>query len=164
MAQFSVKTMRLTGSLLGENQYSLKRIIYMPCQLLPGIPFHDRDQIEEATAHRYVGDVGAPDLIGPFHSQSTQQIEVGFAPFRQSAPSQTCRHVLPGNGYRDSGKSASGASAASAAGWGCSSGHISRFVSATSSAVRRKTGFRGIVPHGLQARLLPANGSWITPP
>jgi len=33
---------------------------------------HDRHQIEEATAHRDVRHVGAPDLVGPLDRQLAQ--------------------------------------------------------------------------------------------
>ena len=56
---------RLVQSLHAE--VGFQRVGYPPGQHLPGIPVHDGDQIEEATAHRDVGDVSTPDLIGPLH-------------------------------------------------------------------------------------------------
>ena len=44
-------------------------------------PFHDRDQIQEAAAHRNVGDVGAPDLVGPVDCQPLEK--VGINPMRR---------------------------------------------------------------------------------
>ena len=44
-------------------------------------PVHDRDQIQEAAAHRNVGDVGAPDLVGPVDCQPLEK--VGINPMRR---------------------------------------------------------------------------------
>lgn len=49
-------------------------------QYLAGAPVHDGDQVEKASAHRQVRDVGAPDLVGPIDPQATQQIGVGLVP------------------------------------------------------------------------------------
>ena len=56
---------RLVQSLHAE--VGFQRVRYPPGQHLPGIQVHDGDQIEEAKAHRDVGDVSTPDLIGPLH-------------------------------------------------------------------------------------------------
>jgi hypothetical protein len=42
----------------------------------------DGHQIEEALAHGQVGDVGAPDLIGPIDPQPAQQVGIGLVPLR----------------------------------------------------------------------------------
>lgn len=92
-----------------EAEVGFQRVRVATDQHLPGIPVHGGDQIEEATAHRDLGDVSTPDLIGPFHAQPTQQVRVGLMPLRGSAPSHTCKYVLAGNGYQASGRSASSA-------------------------------------------------------
>ncbi len=43
---------------------------------MTGGPVHDRDQIQEPTLNRDVGDVGAPDLIGSVDHQIPEQIRV----------------------------------------------------------------------------------------
>jgi hypothetical protein len=55
-----------------DAEVSLQGVRYPQGQHLPGGPVHDGDQVEEAAAHRDVGDVGIPDLIGPLHAQPTQ--------------------------------------------------------------------------------------------
>ena len=45
-------------------------------QHVPTRPIHDRHQVKEAAAHRDVGDVGAPDLIGPVDRHALEQIGV----------------------------------------------------------------------------------------
>jgi hypothetical protein len=52
-----------------DAEVSLQGVRYPLGQYLSGEPVHDGDQIEEAAAHGQVGDVGAPNLIGPFHAQ-----------------------------------------------------------------------------------------------
>ena len=39
-------------------------------------PIHDRHQIQKAALHRDVGDVGAPDLIGPVDRQPLEKIGI----------------------------------------------------------------------------------------
>ena len=55
-----------------DAEVSLQGVGDAPSQHFPGVPVHDGDQIEKAAAHGQVGDVGAPDLIGPFHAQPAQ--------------------------------------------------------------------------------------------
>jgi len=43
-------------------------------------PVHDRDEIQKATPHWQIGDVGASDLVGPIDPQAAQQIGVGLIP------------------------------------------------------------------------------------
>ena len=47
-----------------------------PSQHMPTRPIHDRHQVKEASAHRDIGDVGAPDLIGPVDRHALEQIRV----------------------------------------------------------------------------------------
>ena len=63
-----------------DAEVGLKRVRYLPGQNRPGKPVHDRRQIEEAFAHRQVGDAGARDLVGPVHPQPAEQIGVGLVP------------------------------------------------------------------------------------
>lgn len=48
-----------------DAEVGFQRVRDAPGQNLPGKPVHDGDQIEEATTHGQVGDVGTPDLIEP---------------------------------------------------------------------------------------------------
>ena len=68
-----------------DAEVGLKRVRDAPGQNLPGKPVHDDHQIDEAFADRQVGDVGAPDLVRPFHQQPAAQIGVGLSPLRSSA-------------------------------------------------------------------------------
>jgi hypothetical protein len=68
-----------------DAEVGLQRVRDAPRQYLPGILVHDGDEIKDATPYWDVGDVGAPDLIGPLHAQPTQQIWVALMPLRRSA-------------------------------------------------------------------------------
>ncbi len=57
-----------------DAEVGFHRIGDAPGQHLAGEPVHDRDQVEEPTAHRQIRDVGRPDLVRPFHPQSPEQI------------------------------------------------------------------------------------------
>lgn len=81
----SIMATRYKNPLLIENQV-------MSAYPLPG----------SACSHARDGD-----LIWLINSKPAQQIRTGFVPLCRSAPSHTCKHVLPGNGYRAFGKSAS---------------------------------------------------------
>ena len=63
-------------------EVGFQRIRYPPSQHLPSIPVYYGDQIEEALSHRQIGDVGTPDLVGPFDPQATQQVRVDLVPLR----------------------------------------------------------------------------------
>jgi len=52
----------------------VQRVRQPPGQDLADRPVHDRYQVEEAAAHRDVGDVGASDVFRPFDRQVAQQI------------------------------------------------------------------------------------------
>lgn len=54
-------------------------------QHLAGEPVHNRDQVEEPTAHRQKRDVGRPDLIRSFHPQYIQQIWPDLVPLGRLA-------------------------------------------------------------------------------
>ena len=57
-----------------------------PSQHMPTRPIHDRHQVKEASAHRDIGDVGAPDLIGPVDRHALEQIRVDPVPLLESSP------------------------------------------------------------------------------
>jgi hypothetical protein len=65
-----------------DAEVRLQRVGDASSQHLAAAPVHDGDQIEEALSHRQIGDVGAPDLVGPLHPQPTQKIGVGLVPLR----------------------------------------------------------------------------------
>ena len=65
-----------------DAEVGFQRVGDAPGQHLSGEPVHDSDQIQEALFHRQIGDVGAPDLIGPLHPQAAQQIGVGLVSLR----------------------------------------------------------------------------------
>ena len=48
---------------------------------MAGRPVHDRDQVQEASLDRDVGDVGAPDLIAGLDRQPPEKI--GINPMRR---------------------------------------------------------------------------------
>jgi len=68
-----------------EAELGLQRVRYPPGQHLAGKPVHDGHQIQEAFPHGDVGDVTAPDLIGPINAQPTEQIGVGLVPLGRLA-------------------------------------------------------------------------------
>jgi len=61
-------------------EVGLQRVRYPLGQDLAGEPIHDGDEIEESTAHRQVGDVGAQDLIGSLHPQTAPNALSGRMP------------------------------------------------------------------------------------
>ena len=65
-----------------EAKVGLQRVGDAPGQHLAGEPVHDRDKVKEPTPHRQIGDVGAPDLIGPVNPQPAQKIGVGLVTLR----------------------------------------------------------------------------------
>ena len=50
------------------------RVGQTPRQHAAAVPIHDRHQIQKATTHRNICDVGTPDLVGPNHRQIPQKI------------------------------------------------------------------------------------------
>lgn len=65
-----------------DAEVGFQRVRDAPGQNLPGEPVHDCDQVKEALSHRQVGNVGAPDLVGPLHPQPAQQIGIGLVALR----------------------------------------------------------------------------------
>lgn len=64
----------------GDAEVSIHRIRQPPSQNLAAEPVHDGDQVQEASAHRDVGYVCAPDLVRPVDGQMPQQIRIGLVP------------------------------------------------------------------------------------
>ncbi len=54
----------------------VQRVRQPPGQDVPARPVHDRHEVKEATLHRDVGDIGAPDMVRPLDRQAPQQIWV----------------------------------------------------------------------------------------
>ena len=52
----------------------VQRVRQPPGQHMPARPVHDRYQVEEAAAHRDVGDVGPPDMVRPVDAQVLEQV------------------------------------------------------------------------------------------
>ena len=68
-----------------DTEFGFAGIGYSPSQYLAGVPIHDRNQIQKAAFHRQISNIRAPDLIGPAHPQSPQQIGIGFVALRWQA-------------------------------------------------------------------------------
>ncbi len=68
-----------------DAEVGFQRVRDAPSQDLMGVPFHDGDQIAKAPTHGQVGDIGAPDLVGPLHAQAAQQRWLGLVPLRRFA-------------------------------------------------------------------------------
>ena len=54
----------------------VQRVRQPPGQDVPARPVHDRHEVKEATLHRDIGDIGAPDMVRPLDCQAPQQIRV----------------------------------------------------------------------------------------
>ena len=76
----------------------IQRIGKPPSQNLAGRPIHDCHQIQKAVLDGDVGDVAAPNLIGPRDCELPQQVWINAVLWVLLAPSLTCKHVLPGSG------------------------------------------------------------------
>jgi hypothetical protein len=48
-------------------------------------PVHYRDQVQKATAHRNVSNIGTPDVVGPEDFYAAQQVRVDLVTRRQAA-------------------------------------------------------------------------------
>ena len=80
MAQRVARWPPLIGQNFGGDKWSPAVACYPPGQDLLGETIHHVDQIDEATAHRDVGDVGRPNLDRPFNGQVPQQVTVDVSP------------------------------------------------------------------------------------
>ena len=83
MASFSASRQKLASSVLEIRQASTLRVNqFTPLGICCAKACRAKDghQIEEALAHGQVGDVGAPDLIGPVDPQPGQQVGVDLVP------------------------------------------------------------------------------------
>lgn len=69
MASFSAST----------RDVGLQHVRDAPGQDLSDVPIHEGNPVEEPALHRQIGDVRAPDLVGPLHAQIFQQ--GGIYPF-----------------------------------------------------------------------------------
>ena len=58
----------------GDTEARIQRVRQPPGQDVAACPVHDRHQVEEAAAHRDVGDVGAPDVVRPLDPQALEKI------------------------------------------------------------------------------------------
>ena len=49
---------------------------HAPGQRLAGCPIHNRHKIQKAPAHRKIGDIRTPDMVGPRDRQILQQVRI----------------------------------------------------------------------------------------
>ena len=61
------------------------RVGEFPTEHETAVPIHHGNQVEEAAMHRNVRNIGAPDLIGPFDLDATQQVRVDLVTCRRTA-------------------------------------------------------------------------------
>ena len=57
-------------------EVGLQRVGDPPGEDIPAKPVHHGGQIHKALWHRHVGDIGAPDLVGPINREATQQVGI----------------------------------------------------------------------------------------
>src|ERR1700674_4437590 len=62
----------------------LQRIGEFPTEHEAAVPIHHRDQVQKATAHWNVSNIGAPDVIGPLDRDAAQQIRIYFVTRRRA--------------------------------------------------------------------------------
>ena len=85
----------------------VQRVRQPPGQDIAACPVHDRDQIEEAAAHRDVGDVGAPDMVRPLDRQAPQQIRVDpVLGMRRAGPQRPPDRLKPHQAHQPCGAAA----------------------------------------------------------
>ena len=68
-----------------DAKLSFQRVRYPPRQNLACVPVHDSHEIQESAPHRQIGDVSAPNLVGPIHAETAQQIRVNLVALRRLA-------------------------------------------------------------------------------
>ena len=66
----------------------------LPRQHIAAVPVDYRDQIHEASRHRDISDVGAPDLIDPVDLHVAQQVRIDLVPGRGLAGGRPRRDSL----------------------------------------------------------------------
>ena len=66
----------------------------LPGQYIAAVPVHDRREVDEAMRQADVGDVGAPDLIGPHDREPTQQVGIDRVRWRGPRGAGLGRHRL----------------------------------------------------------------------
>lgn len=69
----------------GDAEFGFQRVRDAPRQNLAFVRVHYGEQIEEATSHLQVCDVGTPNLVRPVQAQAPQQIGVNLVPLRRFA-------------------------------------------------------------------------------
>jgi hypothetical protein len=69
----------------GQAEAGLHRIGELPTEHEAAEPIHDRDQVEEAAAHRNVRNIGAPDVVGPLDGDAAQQVRIDLVTRRRTA-------------------------------------------------------------------------------
>ena len=85
-----------------QAEVGLQRVGDAPGQDIPAKPVHHGHQIHKALWHWHVGDIGAPDLIGPINREASQQ--VGIPACAQRAGKDAMPRVrLAGAGTRENG-------------------------------------------------------------
>ena len=93
----------------------VQRVRQLPGQNIPARPVHDRHQVKEATVHRDVGDVGAPDLVRPLDRQAPQQIRVNpVLGVRIAGARRPINRLKPHQAHQTTGPAAPDANALSA--------------------------------------------------
>src|ERR1700733_1783056 len=60
----------------GQAEAGLHGVGKFPTEHEAAEPIHYRNQIQKATMHRKVGNIGAPDLVGSFDRNAAQQVRV----------------------------------------------------------------------------------------
>jgi len=60
----------------GQAEGGFHGIGKFPTEYVTAEPVHDRDQIEKAALHRNIGNIAAPDMIGPLDGDAAQQVRV----------------------------------------------------------------------------------------
>ena len=88
----------------GQAKGTVQSVGELPGQDKATEPIHDGHQIHEASRHRNIGYVGAPDLVGSGDGQTTQQIGIFFVLFvaqRRAWPGIDClqTHLAHQAGY-----------------------------------------------------------------
>src|SRR4051794_25086347 len=63
-----------------QAETALHSVGEFPTEYEAAEPIHHRHQIEKAATHRKVGNVGAPDVVGPEDFHATQQVRINLMP------------------------------------------------------------------------------------
>ena len=68
-----------------QTELTIQGVGKLPGQHVTTVPVDDSYQVHEATSHRNVGDIGAPDLVRTGDLQSAQEIRVYSVPWSRFA-------------------------------------------------------------------------------